>query len=109
MSYQVVGASGKSPDFQNRAWGAVMAMAADIIASVQDSASIVDAANNDLTSEASKNQAKKFAKLSHLSTDRTIANLILLNTTIAANPDSATDSDLQYQIKQVWMTLVEIG
>lgn len=112
MSYQVVGEKGKNPDFQNRCWGAVMAMSRDIIAAVQDSGSIEDAVTpvpNDLTTLACKNQAKKFAKLTHLSTDRTIANLVLLNPTIATNPDAATDSDLQYQVKQVWMTLVEIG
>jgi len=112
MSYQVVGEKGKNPDFQNRCWGAVMAMARDIIASVQDSRSIEDDVlpiHNDLTQESSKNQALKFAKLIHLSTDRTIANLVLLNPTIATDPDAATDSDLQYQVKQIWMTLVEIG
>lgn len=109
MTYQVVGESGKNPDFQNRCWGAVMAMAADIMNATQDSGSILDSQSRDLTSLSSKNQAAKFAKLSHLSTDRTIANLVLLNSVIAANPSGASDSDLQYQVKEVWMILVEIG
>jgi hypothetical protein len=111
MTYQVVGEKGKDPTFQNKVWGAVMAMARDIMAAPQDSGTIMDDATpqNDLTQLSSKNQAKRFAKLIHLSTDRTLANLVLLNPTIAADPDAATDSDLQYQVKQVWMTFVEIG
>jgi hypothetical protein len=109
MTYQVVGESGKNPDFQNRCWGAVMAMASDIMNTVQDSGSIMDSQSRDLTSLSSKNQAMNFAKMTHLSTDRTIANLILLNSVIAGNPTGALDSDLQYQAKEIWMTLVEIG
>lgn len=109
MTYEVVGSAGKDPVFQNRCWGAVMAMARDIINSVQDSGSITDDAANDLTQLSSKNQAKKFSKLQHLSTDRTIANLVLLNPTISADPANSLDTDLQWQVKQIWMTLVEIG
>lgn len=108
MTYQVVGEKGKNPDFQNRCWGAVMAMARDIMAAPLASSAIVDEAGNDLTTQSCKNQAANFAKLAHLSTDRTIANLVLLNSTISANPDQATDSDLQFQVKQIWMVLVEI-
>lgn len=86
-----------------------MAMARDIIAATLDSGSIMDDANNDLTQLSSKNQAKNFSKLQHLVADRAIANLVLLNPTIAADPLNSLDSDLQWQVKQIWMTLVEIG
>lgn len=86
-----------------------MAMARDIIAAPLASNSITDDANNDLTTQSSKNQAMNFAKLLNLSTDRTIANLVLLNASIAADPLNSLDSDLQWQVKQIWMILVEIG
>jgi hypothetical protein len=35
--------------------------------------------------------------------------LMLANTTIAANPGASTDSDLQWQTKENWLTYVEIG
>lgn len=109
MTYQAVGEAGKDATFQNRCWGAVMAMSRDIIGATQDSGSIQDDLSNDLTTLSCKNQAKKFTKLLHLSTDRTIANLVLLNSVIAGNPAASADNDLQYQVKQIWMTLVEIG
>src|SRR5688500_11949898 len=109
MTYRQVGEAGKLEDFQNRCWGAVMAMSRDIIGAVQDSGSITDDLANDLTTESCKNQAKKFSKLLHLSDDRTIANLVLLNSVIAGDYINADDSAMQYQVKQIWMTLVEIG
>jgi hypothetical protein len=109
MSYQVVGEQGKNPNFQNRCWGAVMAMVSLVLGSVENSGSVLGAGGVDITTADSKAQARKFAKLTHLSTDRTIANLVLLNATIAGDPSGSTDSDLQYQVGQVWPILMDIG
>lgn len=109
MTFQVVGESGKNPDFQNRCWGAVMAQSAEIMAATLNSSSVQDSLLRDLTTQDSKDLAAKFAKLTHLSTDRTIANLVLLNSVIAANPSGASDSDIQYQVKEVWLILKDIG
>lgn len=111
MTYEVIGASAKDVNFQNRCWGAVIEMSRDILAAVQDSNSIHDDASpsNDLTSEASKNQAKKLTRSQALITKETIANLMLLNGDVAANPMGSSEGTVQYQTKQIWITMVEIG
>lgn len=111
MSYEVIGASAKDNNFQNRCWGAITELSRDIIAAPQDSRAIMDDAvpPNDLTQESSKNQAKKFTRLTQLATRETIANQILLNVDIAANPMGVEDPTILYQTKQAWMTFVEIG
>ena len=108
MSFQVIGSTGKDPDFQNRCWGGIMTCSVAIIAAPLDS-NTVTGGGADLTTQDSKDQALKFAKLSHLSSDRTIANLVLLNGTISANPGEALDSDIEYQINQIWTLLMAIG
>jgi hypothetical protein len=109
MSFQVIGATGKDPDFQNRCWGGIMTCSVAIIATTLNDGSITSQAGADLTTQASKDQALKFAKLAHLSSDRTIANLVLLNSTISVNPSAAEDSAIQFQLNQVWTVLMAIG
>ena len=55
MTYEVIGASAKDPNFQNRCRGAAIAMAADILNAVQDSGAIQDSKGGDLTTLASRN------------------------------------------------------
>lgn len=109
MSLQVVGSKSKDPNFQNRCWGAVMSSVRSILAAATDSNAVQGAGGADLTTDLSKAQARKFATLSHLSTDRTIANLVLLNSVIAADPDGVDDSAIEYQMNQIWLTLMDIG
>lgn len=109
MTFEVIGASAKEPSFQNRCRGAVIAMAADILGAVQDSGAIQDSKGNDLTSLSSKNLAKNFCKGAHLFTDQALASLMLLNYDVQANPMTVADSAIQYQTKEIWVTLVEIG
>ena len=75
MTYEVIGASAKDPNFQNRCRGAAIAMAADILNAVQDSGAIQDSKGGDLTTLASKNLAKNFCKGAHLFTDQALASL----------------------------------
>lgn len=109
MTYEVIGASAKDPNFQNRCRGSAIAMAADILNAVQDSGSIQDSKGGDLTTLASKNLAKNFCKGTHLFTDQALASLILLNYDVAANPMGSSEAAVQYQTKEIWLTLVEIG
>jgi hypothetical protein len=109
MTFQVVGEKGKNVDFQNRCWGGVMSVVVIILGAALNSNALQGVGGVDLTTQESKDQALKFAKLTHLSSDRVIANLVLLNPTIAANPDGVDDSAIEYQIAQSWLILIGIG
>src|SRR5688500_13125479 len=109
MTYEVIGASAKDPNFQNRCRGSVIAMAADVLGAVQDSGAIQNSSGADLTTLASKNLARNFCKGAHLFTDQSLASLILLNYDVAANPMGVADGAIQYQTKEIWLTLIEIG
>lgn len=109
MTFEVIGASAKEPNFHNRCRGSVIALAADIINATQDSSAIQDSKGTDLTSLASKNLAKNFCKGTHLFTDQTLASFMLLNEDVQTNPMGSTEYSIEWQTKEIWMTLVEIG
>lgn len=109
MTYQVIGAAAKDPAFQDRCRGGAIELGRDIIAAPLASMSISSDAGADLTTTDCKNLAMNFCKRTNLFTDEALASLVLLNSTVAANPMGSLDSAVQYQLKQIWLTLVEIG
>lgn len=108
MTYQVIGEAAKSVDFQNRCRGAIISLGSDIIAATTPNA-ITNEAGEDITTQLCKDLAKSFCRGTNLFTLETAAMLMLLNGTIAANPSGIADGDIQFQTKQIWLTLVEIG
>ena len=108
MTYQVIGASATDANFQNRVKGAIISLAADIINAVGDTA-ITNNAGVGITTLACKNLAKNFCKGTSLFRIEAAAMLMLLNYDIAANPATVIDATINYQTKEIWLTLVEIG
>lgn len=109
MTYQVVGAAAKDPAFQDRCRGAIISLGRDILAAATASNAIQNAALQDLTTTPCKNLAMNYCKGTALFTEQALASLILLNSDVAANPMGSLDGAVQYQAKEIWLTLVEIG
>lgn len=109
MTFQVIGAAAKDPNFQNRCRGSVIELGAAIIAAATASGSIQNNSAQDLTTTACKNLAMNYCKGITLFTDQALASLMLLNADVAANPLGSDEYAVQWQTKEIWLTLVEIG
>jgi hypothetical protein len=112
MTFQVIGAAAKDPNFQNRCAGSIISLAAAILAAPLAGGSIKNNALVDLTTTACKNLATNYCKGTNLFTDKAAASLMLLNSDVAANPTSAVqtvEDAVAYQTKEIWLTLVAIG
>ena len=93
-------------DFQARCLIAAREIARAIVAGE----TITNNAGTNLNNAAgSENFARRLLRLHHTIKTEQIAVLVLTNTTIAADPESSTDSDILWQTKENWLTYVEIG
>lgn len=112
MSFQTIGDAAEDPVFQRRCKGSFIAMASAILAAPLNS-NAVNSTKGDLTTEACKNLALNFCKGTNLFTDEALASLMLLNVDVAADPlgsaEGPSEGAIQYQTKEIWLDLVEIG
>jgi len=99
MSLLDVYIASNDAEFQGRCWAAATITAQHVI--VEDEGYDV--------SLASKNYALKLLRDESSVTERQIAMQVLRNATIASSPSTASDSDIDWQIKQIWPELVNIG
>jgi len=110
MSYQSIGEAARSSVYLSRVRGCVLSLNSDIIAATQDSGSIQDDSNNDLTTVSCKNWAINYLKGTVAATDEIIGDLILMAPNVANDPYGvSTDGDMQYQLKHVYLLLVGMG
>ena len=99
MTYSAIYTAATDPTFQGRCQVAMWSAAGDII--------------NEATNTASHAQRLDWANrvlMDHANiTARQLAMQVLRNTTIAANPTAALDSDLQFQVNSIVPSLIAIG
>lgn len=100
MSYTLIWTNANDEAFQGRCWAGLWDVANRVI---EGEATYPNTAD-DITF------AKLILKDEVLVTDRQLTQQVLRNTTIAANPATSTDADIQFQLAQnVWDTLRGIG
>jgi hypothetical protein len=109
MTYLVIGAAARDEGFQDRCWGSIVTMSNEVINSTLGSNTILSETGYDLTGQASKNQALNFVRGKAKASKEVIANFMLLNADISANPLGSADAAVQWQTKQIWENLVTIG
>ena len=107
--YLVIGAAARDEAFQDRCWGSIISMSADVMNATLNSLTIQDSNGYDMTGEASKNQATAFISLKMKSSKETIANMMLLNSDINNAPMTAADAAFNWQTKEIWKRLVDVG
>jgi hypothetical protein len=103
MAYSDIWTNANDADFQGRCWAALW----DVANKVYESEAGFPAAGQEGAgdSEYAINVLRDKTNI----TSRQLAQQILRNTTIAANPATANDSDIQYQINTEWASLRDIG
>lgn len=106
MSYAAVYAASIDETFQGRCLVAVREIARAITAGESVSNSVPTDLN---VLAGSENFAKRVLRNMQTVSKEQIAILILSNTTIAGNVAGSLDSDILWQTKEIWPTLVEIG
>ena len=99
MSYLAIYTAANDPDFQARCKVALWKAAYDIT-------------NEDpqtVNHEARLNWARTVQQGRLALTDATLAQAVLTNTTIAANPSAASDGDIQFQVSVLLACLIAQG
>jgi hypothetical protein len=105
MSLQAVYEASQDATFQGRCKAAAWSIAAAIIRGE----TITNNASQSLNTTSCTNFALRLLRDMQVIKPTQMSILMLSNTTIAANPGASTDSDLQWQTKENWLTYVEIG
>lgn len=99
MAFIDVYNAASNADFQGRCLAAAWQTAQHVIAG--DNGYDASAPSKDFAYSLLRDQARI--------TPRQVAMQVLRNTTIAGNVADSTDSDIDWQVKQVWLDLVSIG
>jgi len=89
--------------------GRCLAAAWSIAAAIQRNETLTNAASQSLNTESCKNFALKLLRDQATISPKQVAMQILRNATIASNVGASTDNDIQWQVKESWLDLVEIG
>ena len=99
MAFADIFAAANDETFQGRCLAAAWQTAQHVIAG--DEGYDVTAPSKDFAYSLLRNQTRITAKQ--------VAMQVLRNATITANVATSTDSDIDWQVKQVWADLVSIG
>ena len=95
MSYAGVWTAANAPDFQGRCVAGMWDVAVKVLAG---NPSKDDAAYSNIVLRGEQEI-----------TPAILAMQVLRNSTIAADPDASTDSDIEYQLNVIWQELKSIG
>lgn len=105
MAYADIYTAANDEAFQGRC----MAAAWSIAAAIQRNETLTNSASASLNTDSCKNFALKLLRDQATVSPKQVAMQILRNATIAGNVGASTDSDIQWQMKEIFLDLVEIG
>jgi hypothetical protein len=103
MAYSDIWTNANDADFQGRCWAALW----DVANKVQAGDTGFPASGQDGTGD--DTFAINVLRDNTRITSKQLAQQVLRNATIASNPATSTDNDIQYQINNSWAALREIG
>lgn len=106
MSYATIYATATDAAFQARARAALWDVANKV---VNQESGFPASGQADANAAEDRDYALRVLRDEVRLTDRVLVMQVLRNATIAGDPASASDGDIQYQLNSIWATLRRIG